>query len=110
MSDAPTPGQIAYAAYVAALRPSVVRYLEGLYAHLRPEEHRAWEAAAQAVLTMRREEQEAWHVYCGGCGVIVPAREEVEDDVCPRCGRHSVLSPRFQGKDHTHYAPQEPMP
>jgi hypothetical protein len=51
MSDTPTPGQVAYAAYVAAFRPSVLRYVTALF---RPpfgvEEQRAWDAAAQAVL------------------------------------------------------------
>lgn len=51
----PTPGAVAYAAYVAALRPSVVRYLTALYANLGPDEHAAWEAAAQAVLALNKE-------------------------------------------------------
>lgn len=46
----PTPGQVAYAAYIAELRPSVARYRAALFAHLDQDEHRAWEAAAQAVL------------------------------------------------------------
>ena len=44
-----------------------------------------------------------WHVHCGGCGTNFPAIEEIADDVCPYCGRHSVLSPRFRGIDHPLY-------
>lgn len=38
-----------------------------------------------------------WKVYCSYCGTVMAAEEEVEDDVCPRCGHRSCLSGRYQG-------------
>lgn len=88
----PTPGEVAYLAYWPALDIAPPVPWNGLS----PVVHTAWEVAAEAVLAWK-EERDAWRVRCGGCGVIFPAQEEIEEDVCPRCGRHSVLSPRFQG-------------
>jgi hypothetical protein len=63
MSDTPTPGQVAYAAYAAGfpLRP--------VWAYLHPHTQAAWEAAAQAVRA----------------GQDPPARL-----ACPACGAHDI--------------------
>ena len=56
MTDTPTPGQVTYAAYVTALRPTAVaEHAAQWWTRLRPEEHAAWEAAAQAVLAQQEE-------------------------------------------------------
>lgn len=35
------------------------------------------------------------YVYCSSCLEVFFAREEVEDDVCPKCGYQGCLSERF---------------
>jgi len=58
MTDTPTPGQVAYAAYLTTLRPNAALYAAALYANLRQDEHRAWDAAAQAVLAQCTPQEE----------------------------------------------------
>jgi hypothetical protein len=59
MHNTPTPGQIAYAAYLRcfgaypAQMPSTV--LPGPWVFLSPLQQQCWEAAAQAVLAMKEE-------------------------------------------------------
>jgi len=53
MSDTPTTGQVAYAAYMAVLALSFPMD----FAALPVTYLRAWEAAAQAVLAMREEKE-----------------------------------------------------
>ncbi len=37
------------------------------------------------------KKQQKTYVYCGFCGVVSDACDEVEDDVCPRCGEGCCL-------------------
>jgi len=55
MSDTPTPGQIAYEAYCATLDHT---WTKPAWRHLAPEIHRAWDAAAQAVLAQWTPKEE----------------------------------------------------
>jgi hypothetical protein len=57
----PTPGQIAYAAYVVAVerRPIAAEVTTAMWTRLMPHEQRVWEAAAQAVLDAGRHEAQA---------------------------------------------------
>jgi hypothetical protein len=65
----PTPGQVAFAAYVAKrhdfedLGASYIHHLYMRYQTLLPEEQAAWEAAAQAAITAWWQAHEA--IICG---------------------------------------------
>jgi hypothetical protein len=57
MTPMPTPGQIAYEAYVAFwCMQGLSEQSLFLWGHMTPEMHRAWEAAAQAVLAIQAQE------------------------------------------------------
>jgi hypothetical protein len=58
MPDTPTPGAIAYAAYVTAIerRPQPASVLVAMWARLLPAERHIWEAVAQAVRAMPEQE------------------------------------------------------
>lgn len=54
-SPTPTPGQLAYEAFDAAFPAD--RFVRLTWDEQAPAVQRAWEAAAQAVLTMKQEEE-----------------------------------------------------
>ena len=57
MTDAPTPGQVAYEAWWRVHVNLPGTNVSFGFARLRPNEQAAWEAAAQAVRAMQEEEE-----------------------------------------------------
>jgi hypothetical protein len=53
----PTPGQVAYEALVRAGYPDMAADATDLWHTVTPALKRAWEAAAQAVLALKQEEE-----------------------------------------------------
>jgi hypothetical protein len=56
-SDTRTPGEIAYAAWTVADFPPGAAQTAAPWTVCSPDYQRAWEAAAQAVLAMQKEEE-----------------------------------------------------
>ena len=115
MPDTPTPGQVAYTAYITCLRPDIATWTPPLYAGLDPANQAAWEAVAQAVRAHRMTDD----ISCPVCGAhdlaSTPPGLTADGDVhrdmtCEDCAATWVCVYTFREVAYVQHASQEGCP